>query len=93
MLYFQFSYAVDLSTRGVDGEQQMLELYAQFRGWLNFAILVMQLAVSGRLYRRLRFANVFIRVADHLPVWVFLDGHRAEFADRDGNDRGGATRG
>ena len=52
MLYFQFSYAVDLSTRGVDGEQQMLELYAQFRGWLNFAILVVQLAVSGKLYRR-----------------------------------------
>jgi CRP-like cAMP-binding protein/HEAT repeat protein len=52
MLYFQFSYAVDLSTRGVDGEQQMLEIYAQFRGWLNFAILIMQLAVSGRLYRR-----------------------------------------
>jgi len=52
MLYFQFSYAVDLSTRGVDGEQQMLEIYAQFRGWLNFAILVMQLAISGRLYRR-----------------------------------------
>ncbi|MBW2576900.1 MAG: HEAT repeat domain-containing protein [Deltaproteobacteria bacterium] len=52
MLYFQFSYAVDLSTKGVDGEQQMLALYAQFRGWLNFAILVMQLAVSGKLYRR-----------------------------------------
>ena len=52
MLYFQFSYAVDLSTRGVDGEQRMLELYAQFRGWLNFAILIVQLAISGKLYRR-----------------------------------------
>jgi AAA family ATP:ADP antiporter len=52
MLYFQFSYAVDASTRGADGEQQMLALYAQFRGWLNFAILVTQLVVSGKLYRR-----------------------------------------
>jgi AAA family ATP:ADP antiporter len=52
MLYFQFSYAIDASTQGVDGEQRMLALYAQFRGWLNFAILIMQLAISGKLYRR-----------------------------------------
>lgn len=52
MLYFQFSYAVDAATQGVDGEQQMIALYAKFRGWLNFAILIMQLAISGKLYRR-----------------------------------------
>ena len=68
-------------------------LYAQFRGWLNFAILIMQLAVSGKLYRRFGSADGFIRMADHLSVWLPLDGYRAESAHRDGDDRSGAARG
>ena len=52
VLYFQFSYAADLATRGPDGEEQLLALYAQFRGTLNVALLVVQLWLSGRLYRR-----------------------------------------
>ena len=53
VLYFQFSYVADLATRGPDGEAQLLALYAQFRGWLNMAMLVVQLWLSSRLYRRL----------------------------------------
>jgi len=43
MLYFQFSYAVDLSTRGVDGEQ---------RFWIGVVVLATQFIVTTRLFRR-----------------------------------------
>jgi CRP-like cAMP-binding protein len=52
MLYFQFSFAVDQSTSGPGGEQALLSLYSQFRGWLNVTVLVIQLGVSAKLYRR-----------------------------------------
>ncbi|MGI9591993.1 MAG: cyclic nucleotide-binding domain-containing protein, partial [Myxococcota bacterium] len=52
-LYYQFSYVADAATVGPDGEQRLLALFAQFRGWLNVAMLVMQIWLSGRLYRRL----------------------------------------
>jgi hypothetical protein len=51
-LYFEFSYVADAATVGADAEQQLLALFAQFRGWLNLATLVSQLWLSGRLYRR-----------------------------------------
>ena len=52
MLYFQFSFAVDQSTSGPGGEQALLSIYSQFRGWLNVTVLVIQLGVSAKLYRR-----------------------------------------
>ena len=53
VLYFEFSYVADAATAGPNGEQQLLALYAQFRGWLNVAMLGAQLWLSGHLYRRL----------------------------------------
>jgi hypothetical protein len=51
MLYFQFSYVADIATAGEGGEQRLLALYAQFRGWIHFAVLVSQLTLTSRLYR------------------------------------------
>lgn len=51
MLYFQFSYVADIATSGAGGEQKLLALYAQFRGWIHFAVLVSQLTLTSRLYR------------------------------------------
>lgn len=53
MLYFQFSYVADLATMGRGGEQRLLVLYAQLRGWMNLAILVIQVAFASRLYRHI----------------------------------------
>jgi ATP/ADP translocase len=52
MLYFQFQYVADLATTGHGGEDKLLAFYAQFRGWIYGAVLVMQLVGSGGLYRR-----------------------------------------
>jgi len=51
MLYFQFSYVADLSTQGSNGDQELLALYAKFRGWTYSGVLLLQLFVSARLYR------------------------------------------
>lgn len=53
ILYFEFSWVADAATQGPDGEQELLALYAQFRGWLNVATLFAQLWLSSRLYHRL----------------------------------------
>ena len=53
MLYFQFSYVADLATQGSNGEQRLLDLYGQFRGWINFAVLGLQLVGTSALYRRI----------------------------------------
>jgi AAA family ATP:ADP antiporter len=53
MLYFQFSYVADLATRGASGELQLLSLYAAFRGWINVAVLILQLLGTARLFRRI----------------------------------------
>jgi len=52
-LYYQFSFVADAATSGPEGEQRLLDLFAQFRGWLNVAMLGTQLWLSGHLYRRL----------------------------------------
>ncbi len=52
MLYFQFQYVVDAATTGEDGEARLMSLYASLRGWLYVAVLVIQLTVAGRLFRR-----------------------------------------
>jgi AAA family ATP:ADP antiporter len=53
VLYFEFSYLADAATAGADGEQRLLALFAQFRGWLNIGTLAFQLWLSGQLYRRI----------------------------------------
>ncbi len=53
VLFFEFSTLADAATAGVDAEKRLLALYAQFRGWLNVAMLAFQLWLSGRLYRRI----------------------------------------
>jgi ATP/ADP translocase len=53
MLYFQFLYVADLATRGANGEQQLLDLYAAFHGLLNVGVLVLQLVGTSRLFRRM----------------------------------------
>ncbi len=52
VLYFQFAYTADAATLGANGEQALLTLLAQFRGWLYLALLAAQLWLSGRLFRR-----------------------------------------
>ncbi len=51
ILYFQFSYVADLATAGADGEERLLALYAQVRGWLSIAILIAQLVATSRLFQ------------------------------------------
>ena len=53
MIYFQFSYVADLATSGTGGEQRLLALYAQLRGWLNVAVLIAQLLAASWLYRNI----------------------------------------
>lgn len=53
MLYFQFQYVADLATAGEGGEEKLLAFYAQFRGWIYGGVLLTQLLVSGKLYRRI----------------------------------------
>jgi hypothetical protein len=48
MLYFQFQYVSDQATTGEAG---MLALFAQFRGYINIAVLLIQLGVTTNLFR------------------------------------------
>lgn len=52
VLYYLFSVAADAATRGMDGEQDLLQLYGSFRGWMNVAILALQLGGTSWLFRR-----------------------------------------
>jgi CRP-like cAMP-binding protein len=56
MLYFQFSYVADMATRGSGGEEKLLALYGQVRGWLQLGVLVSQLWLAPVLYRRIGVA-------------------------------------
>ena len=53
VLYYEFSSLADAATQGGDGEQRLIGLLAQFRGWLNVALLGTQLGLSARVYRRI----------------------------------------
>lgn len=53
MLYFQISFIADQATRGTGGEQELLALYAQLRGWMNVAVLLFQVFVTSSLYQRI----------------------------------------
>ena len=53
MLYYQFQVVVDAATSGADGEERLLDLYSQIRGWLNVAVLIVQLKLASVIYRRI----------------------------------------
>jgi hypothetical protein len=69
MLYFQFSYVVDLATRGSNGEMRLLELYAKVRGGINAGVLCMQLIGTTRVFRR-----IGVPLASTLSPLVYLIG-------------------
>ena len=53
MLYFQFQYVADVATAGRDAEDQLLSIYAWFRGWISVGILFIQLGLASGIYRRI----------------------------------------
>lgn len=53
ILYYLFSVAADAATRGMHGEQHLLQLYGSFRGWMNVAILALQIGGTSWLFRRI----------------------------------------
>lgn len=53
VLYFQFSAVADAATAGADGEQRLLALFSQFRGWLNVGVLLLQLAGTSWIFQRI----------------------------------------
>ena len=53
MLYFQFSYIVDVATHGTNAEMRLLDLYAKVRGFINVGVLAMQLIGTSRVFRRI----------------------------------------
>ena len=69
MLYFQFSYIVDLATRGSNGEMRLLELYAHLRGFINVGVLAMQLIGTPRIFR-----HIGVPFASTLSPLVYLLG-------------------
>jgi hypothetical protein len=50
MLYFQFQFVAD---QAATGEQGLLTLFAQFRGWINVGVLATQVMVTANLYKRI----------------------------------------
>ncbi len=69
MLYFQFAYVTDLATKGSDGEQRLLALYAAFRGFLNIGVLAIQLLGTTFVFRR-----IGVPLAATLSPLVYLFG-------------------
>src|SRR5262249_37762849 len=69
MLYFQFSYIVDVATRGSNGEMRLLDLYAKIRGFINLGVLGMQLIGTSRVFRR-----IGVPLASTLSPLVYLLG-------------------
>jgi hypothetical protein len=50
MLYFQFQYVAD---QAATGEEGLLTLFAQIRGWINGGVLITQLLVTANLFKRI----------------------------------------
>lgn len=69
MLYFQFSYIVDVATRGANGEMRLLDVYAKLRGFINVGVLGMQLVGTPRVFRR-----IGVPLAATLSPLVYLVG-------------------
>jgi hypothetical protein len=64
ILYFEFSYLADAATAGPDGEEQLINLYAQLRGWMNVVTLVIQLWLAARIYQ-------FLGLPLSVAIWPF----------------------
>jgi hypothetical protein len=69
MLYFQFSYVVDVATRGSNAEMRLLDVYAKLRGFINVGVLSMQLLGTPRVFRR-----IGVPLAATLSPLVYLVG-------------------
>jgi Cyclic nucleotide-binding domain len=69
MLYFQFSYIVDVATRGSNAEMRLLDVYAKLRGFINVGVLGMQLLGTPRVFRR-----IGVPLAATLSPLVYLVG-------------------
>jgi len=69
ILYYQFSYLADQATQGSGGEQQLLDLYAWFRGYLNIGVLAVQLIGTAWLFRR-----IGVPLASTLSPLVYVFG-------------------
>jgi hypothetical protein len=69
ILYYLFSAAADAATAGIGGEQELLDLYGTLRGWINVAILLLQLGGTAFL-----FAKVGVPRAALLAPLVFSTG-------------------
>ena len=69
ILYYLFSAAADAATAGIGGEQELLDLFGTLRGWINVAILLLQLGGTAFL-----FAKVGVPRAALLAPLVFSTG-------------------
>lgn len=69
ILYFEFAYVADRATQGQNGEQQLLDLYALFRGWLNVGVLLIQMMGTPAVFRRLG-----VPLASALSPLIYLLG-------------------
>ena len=50
MLYFQFQFVADQAAAGEEG---LLTLFSQIRGWINGGVLITQVLVTANLYKRI----------------------------------------
>lgn len=76
ILFFQFSVAADLATQGAGAEQELLRLYARFRGWMSVGILALQVMMTPRLYGRIGLpAAVLVSPMTYLAGFVGLAVH------------------
>ncbi len=64
ILYFEFSYVADAATSGPNGEELLIGLYAQLRGWMNVVTLIIQLWFAARIYR-------FLGLPLSVAIWPF----------------------
>jgi hypothetical protein len=64
ILYFEFSYVADAATSGPNGEEQLIGLYAQLRGWMNIVTLLIQLWFTSSIYR-------FLGLPLSVAIWPF----------------------
>ena len=77
VLYYQFAAVADAATRGADGEQRLLALFSQFRGWLNLGVLLLQLVGTSWLFQRIGVPLASLVAPAVYVVGVLALGHDA----------------
>ena len=50
MLYFQFQYVAD---QAATGEEGLLTLFSQIRGWINVGVLIIQVLFTANIFKRI----------------------------------------